>query len=60
MRGLRWVVSWLRALFRRDTLERELDKEMRFHLDMETAANVRRGMTLEEARRRASRVLGGV
>jgi predicted permease len=60
MRALRWVVSWLRALFRRDTLERELDKEMRFHLDMETAANVRRGMTLEEARRRASIDFGGV
>ena len=55
--GLR---AWLRAIARRDTAERELDDELRFHLEMETERNVRLGMSPGEARRHALLVFGGV
>ena len=47
-----WILR-LRALFRRDRLERELDQEMRFHLDQQIESYVSQGLTPEEARRRA-------
>ncbi|HKW11952.1 MAG TPA: ABC transporter permease, partial [Gemmatimonadaceae bacterium] len=50
----------LRALVRRGTAERELDEELRFHLEMETEKNLRAGMSPAEARRRALRDFGGV
>ena len=51
--------SRLRALFRRDRLERELDDEVRFHLEMQADDNVRAGMDPDEARRAARRSFGG-
>src|SRR5499426_968613 len=48
------------ASLRRGKIEREMDVEMRFHLEMETAENIRRGMSEEEARRAALRSFGGV
>ncbi len=51
--------SRLRALFRRDRLERELDDEVRFHLEMQADDNVRAGMDADEARRAAMRSFGG-
>ncbi|MDF2771722.1 MAG: macB 16 [Geminicoccaceae bacterium] len=54
------IGMWLVALVRRDRLEYELDREMRFHLDMEIEANVRRGLSPEEARRQALLAFGGV
>jgi putative ABC transport system permease protein len=51
---------WFRALFRRARVESEMDKEMRIHLDMETEANIRRGMSPNEARRQARIAFGGV
>jgi hypothetical protein len=61
------LTAWLaelrgraRALFGRDTLERDLGDEIRFHLEMETEANIHRGMSPEEARRRARLAFGGV
>ena len=50
----------LRAQIRRGKIEREMNAEMRFHLEMETAENVRRGMSEEEALRAALRSFGGV
>src|SRR4051812_39296029 len=50
----------LRALFRRDELERDLDEEMRFHLEKEIELNVARGMSEREARAAALRSFGGV
>jgi ABC-type lipoprotein release transport system permease subunit len=47
---LRKLFHRLRASLRRGKLEREMDAEMRFHLEMETAENIRRGMGEEEAR----------
>ena len=34
----------LRASLRRGKVEREMGRELRFHLEMETAENIRRGM----------------
>ena len=50
----------LRALFRKAEVERELDEELRFHLEKETEQNLARGMDPEEARRAALVSFGGV
>jgi predicted permease len=50
----------LRALFRRQAMERELDDELRFHLEESVAAHMRAGHTREEAARLAHIELGGV
>lgn len=50
----------LRALLRRSRAAAELDEELRFHVEHETAANVARGMPPGEARRAALRDLGGL
>ena len=50
----------LRALFDRRAMERELDDELRFHLERETEKNVRLGMTRPEAERKARLEFGGL
>src|SRR5687768_13607908 len=50
----------LSSLFRRARYERELDSELRFHLDMLTEQNVAAGMPPAEARRAALRTFGQV
>lgn len=50
----------LKALVRRGQLERQLEEDIRFHIEMETEKNVRAGMTVEEARRAAERAFGRV
>jgi predicted permease len=50
----------LRALFRRQAMERELDEEMRFHLDRLVAENLAAGMAPDQARRAALRSFGGL
>ncbi|HEY7183132.1 MAG TPA: ABC transporter permease, partial [Blastocatellia bacterium] len=57
---LRTLFHRLRASLRRGKVEREMERELRFHLEMETAENIRRGMTEDEARRAALRSFGGV
>ena len=49
-----------RALFRRADLERELDDELRYHLERETAKLERRGLDPESALHRARLEFGGV
>jgi len=49
-----------RALFRRDAVDRDMDDEIRFHIDMETEEGIRAGLSREEARRRALIAFGGV
>ena len=49
----------LRALFRRERVEQELDAEMAHHLELETAAGVRAGLSAAEARRQALLKFGG-
>jgi predicted permease len=51
---------WLRALFRRAEVERDLDDELRFHIASETEKLIRQGVSPDEAERRARRAFGGV
>jgi predicted permease len=57
---LRKLFHRLRMSLRRRNVEREMDRELQFHLEMETAENIRRGMSEEEARRMAQLSFGGV
>ena len=57
---MRTLLLRIAGLFRRRALDRRLDEELRFHLDMETEANRRRGMTAQEAGHAARREFGGV
>jgi predicted permease len=50
----------LRALLHKAEMERELDEELRFHLEKEIEQNRARGMSAEEARFAALRSFGGV
>ena len=50
----------LRALLRRDTVEDELDAELRFHLEQQTEMYVQSGLSVEEAARRARLMFGGI
>src|SRR6266536_3542330 len=50
----------LRSLFRRDNVERELDDEMRFHLEALTQQQIDRGLSDDRARTEALRQFGGV
>src|SRR5271155_766503 len=49
----------VRALFRRDAVEGELDEELRFHFEEQVAKFVKSGLTPAEARRRARLAFGG-
>jgi predicted permease len=50
----------LRALFRRAQMERELDDELRFHLEKSVDSHMQAGHTRDEATRLAHLELGGV
>jgi predicted permease len=50
----------LRALLRRSRAERELDEELRHHIERQTEQNMRLGMSPEEARSAARKAFGGV
>jgi putative ABC transport system permease protein len=54
------LVAVVRGLLTRHRAERELDEELRFHIEMETQANIETGMAPLEAKRVALRDLGGV
>lgn len=49
-----------RSVFRRRTVERELDDELRFHVEREAEKAIRRGASRPEALRQAHIALGGV
>jgi predicted permease len=49
----------MRSLFRRKTTERELGDELRFHFDQLVERQVRAGLPVDEARRRAQLEFGG-
>jgi len=60
-------MTWLRVFFHRlcgmifkRRLERDLQEEIRSHLEMQIEENLRQGMTPEEARQAAFRKFGGV
>ena len=50
----------LRTHLQRKKIEREMEAELRFHLEMEAEENIRRGMSEDEARLTARRNFGGV
>jgi putative ABC transport system permease protein len=50
----------LRALLRKSEIERELDEELRYHIEQQTEQNIRLGMNPEEARHNALKAFGGV
>jgi putative ABC transport system permease protein len=52
-------MRWYRRLFRRARTERQLDSELRFHLEQQIADYVAAGMTREDACRRARLEFGG-
>src|SRR5918999_564751 len=60
MTGLRILIQRLRGIFFKGTLDRDLEDEIRSHLEMQTEENVRRGMSPPEARYAALRQFGGV
>ena len=57
---IRRLSARLYAMFGRELLERELDTELRYHLDMLVEQNIKAGMAPDQARREALRVFGNV
>ena len=53
------MLNWLRNLFSsRKRFESSMDEELRFHVEQQTAANLKQGMSPDEARRQARLQLG--
>jgi len=60
---MRWadkLLLRLRSLFRRSSVEQELDAELRFHFEQQIEENLAKGMSPEEARHSARRRIGGL
>ena len=53
-------MRWLRRLFHKPWAERELDQELRFHLEQQILDNLAADMSPEDARRDALIKLGGI
>ena len=53
------LTNALRVIFRRRRVERDLDEELRFHIEMQTKEHLRRGMDPASAREAAVRSFGG-
>ncbi|HEV8577435.1 MAG TPA: ABC transporter permease [Thermoanaerobaculia bacterium] len=60
MATVRKIANRLNVVADRTSFESDLDDEMRFHLEMQTAKNAERGMSPEEARALAEREFGAV
>ena len=63
MRPAHWIYTIplrLRSLFCRRVVERELDEELRYHIERQVDANLAHGMDLDEARYAALRAMGGL
>ncbi|MBA3805042.1 MAG: ABC transporter permease [Acidobacteria bacterium] len=60
MRWLNKLLARLRGLLGREAVIDDINEEMRLHVEMETEANVERGMTPQEARRSALRNFGNL
>src|SRR4051812_30853422 len=50
----------LRALFQKEKFDAEMAEEMRLHLELQTAENLARGQSPDEARTSAQRTFGGM
>jgi len=60
VRAFRKMRLRLRSLLRRPSVERELEAELRFHLDQQIEENLASGMTPGQARRAALGTIGGL
>src|SRR5262249_1676735 len=60
MTWLRIFTRRLRGIFLKRSMERDLEDEIRAHLEMQIEDNLRLGMSPDEARRAALRKFGGV
>src|SRR5437870_3658374 len=52
-------MTWWQRLWRRRKMEDQLEKELRFHLDLHASELIARGYDPQEARRQARFALGG-
>lgn len=55
-----YIATRIRGLLQRRRVAREMADELAFHVEMETRANVARGLSAPEARRRALYDMGGI
>ena len=60
MRQIRALLARLAGMFTKNRADDELKEELQSHLEMETAENIRRGMSPEDARRHALVASGGL
>jgi predicted permease len=63
MRLERWrhvIPLRVRSLFRRQDVDRELDEELRYHVEQQIELNIEQGMSPTQARAAALRAMGGV
>ena len=60
MEWLRIFASHLRGFFRKQSTDRDLETELRAHLELLAEENIRRGMSIQDARAAARREFGGV
>ncbi|MFL6253819.1 MAG: permease prefix domain 1-containing protein, partial [Pyrinomonadaceae bacterium] len=58
MKWFNVIAARLRALAGRESVIRDIDDELRLHVEMETEQNVARGMSPAEARRAAHMSFG--
>ncbi|MBO0863047.1 MAG: ABC transporter permease, partial [Chloracidobacterium sp.] len=52
------LMARLRAMFRRESVLRDIEEELRVHVEMETETNIKRGMPPDEARATAMKSFG--
>src|SRR5262245_14188224 len=60
MKWFNILMARLRALFRRESVLRDIEEESRTHVEMETETNIKRGMSPDEARARAVKSFGNL
>ena len=58
MEWLNILMARLRTLFRRESVLRDIEEELRVHVEMETETNIKRGMPPDEARAAALKSFG--
>src|SRR5262245_27510553 len=58
MKWFNILMARLRALFRRESVLRDIEEELRAHIELETETNIKRGMASDEARAAALKSFG--
>src|SRR4028118_1319901 len=60
MKYFRILLARVHALVRRNVIIEDIDEELRLHIELETEANIERGMSPAEARQAALRNFGNL